>query len=140
VIRDLSDDSNCPIVFLSVSRLAARFARPTPFTESRLASRVEFTAPTLKDATQVAAELVEDVTYEPGLIAACLETAGGSLRSLLALYGELEEVAKSVGVTSVSLGKAQQLRAFAGLSRIAAGRVERVALSASENRRLEKTA
>jgi hypothetical protein len=129
--------------FLSVSRLAARFARPTPFTEtmtSRLASRVEFTAPTLKDATQVAAELVEDVTYEPGLIAACLETAGGSLRSLLALYGELEEVAKSVGVTSVSLGKAQQLRAFAGLSRIAAGRVERVALSASENRRLEKTA
>jgi hypothetical protein len=133
VIRDLSDDTNRPFVFLSVSRLAARFLRPTPFTEtvtSRLAARIAFQAPTLKDAALLAAELLEGVTFEADLIGACLHTSGGSLRALLGLYAEVEEAAVSAGARNVSLAKAEQLRAFAGYAAISSR-----ATAASERRR-----
>jgi AAA domain len=135
LFRDLSDETGCPILFLSVGRLAARFLRPTPFTEtitSRLAARIEFLPPSMKDATLLA-ELVEDVNLDPHLVGACLAASGGSLRALLSIYAEIERAARSAGVTgNLTLGKAEQLRAFAGLAPIAPATTARVMLSASE--------
>ncbi len=98
--RDSTRGTRRTTAFLSVSRLAARFLRPTPFTETvsnRLAARVAFTAPTLKDATLLAAELLEGVSFEPDLIAACVRASGGSLRTLLSQFAEVEAVAREAG-------------------------------------------
>jgi hypothetical protein len=136
LFRDVSDETGCLIVFLSVGRLAARFLRPTPFTEtitSRLAARIEFRPPNMKDAMLLASELVEGVRFEPNLVGACLSASSDSLRALLSIYAEIESAARSAGVTgNLSVEKSEQLRAFAGFAPISKTTRAGIAPSATE--------
>jgi DNA transposition AAA+ family ATPase len=115
--RDISDITRCLIILLSVDRLAARFARPGPYTAtvtSRLAARVQFRRASLDDALLLAKGLLE-IAFEEDLIADCLARSEGSLRLLLSLFNEIEGMAIAAGINRLSLTKWRQMSALSGL-------------------------
>lgn len=113
VFRDLSDETEIPIVFLSVQHLAKRLAAPTGLlsaVSSRVAAQVRFERPTLADAALLARELLEGISLERDLISFLLQAAGGSIRRLIGLLGDLEEGTRSAGVEgSIGLLRAEKL-------------------------------
>jgi len=115
--RDIADITGCLIIFLSVGRLAARFARPGPYTAtvtSRLAARVQFRRASLDDAILLSEGLLE-IVFEDDLVADCLTRSEGSLRLLLSLFREIEGMAVAAGIHRLSLAKWNQMSALSGL-------------------------
>ncbi len=124
--RDVHDSSGCPILLFSIANLARRLANPAGgYAEafsSRVAARIRFERASQEDAELLAQSLLEDVKLDADLIAHCVAASGGSFRPLLALYAEIERLARAAGIDKVGLAKYQQLASFAGLPAAAPAR------------------
>jgi Cdc6-like AAA superfamily ATPase len=120
VVRDVHDRSLSPIILFSISHLARRLANATgggyeEAFSSRVAAHVRFERASLEDAELLAERLVEDVKFDGDLIAHCVTVSGGSFRPLLGLFAEIEQLAQTAGMRTMSLAKYRQLASFAGM-------------------------
>jgi DNA transposition AAA+ family ATPase len=116
VIRDLADESGCPIVLLSVKALGRWLKKADGYVEtltSRLAFHFRFQRPTVQDAQLLANNLIEGVELEGDLVEHCLSVSGGSYRPLLDMYTAIERLAGVAGVHRLNLAKWNELRGVA---------------------------
>lgn len=121
VVRDIHDHARCksPIILLSIGRLARRLENATGYAaavSTRICARVAFSKCTLKDAKLLASGLLEGVKLDDDLIAHCLAQSRDSIRPLLGLYAEIEQIARAAEIQTVSLAKWEQLASYAAPS------------------------
>ncbi len=141
VVRDIHDRAHSAIVLFSIAHLARRLANQTggDYAEafsSRVAMVIKFERASLEDCELLAERLLEGVKFDADLIAHCLTASGGSFRPLLALYAQIEQLARSAGIDKIGLRKYTQLASFAGLP--AAAPARRAKSSAAEAERPKK--
>jgi DNA transposition AAA+ family ATPase len=138
--RDIHDFSGSPIVLFSIGPLARRLLSPMgglpEAFSTRVVKQIRFERASLEDAQLLAQRLLEDVKFDADLIAHCVAASGGSFRPLLALYSEIERLARAAGIDKIGLAKYQQLASFAGLPAPAPAR--RAKSSAPETERPKK--
>jgi AAA domain len=134
ILRDLSDRTGTAIVLLSTPSLARRFATPGPFLAqlaSRIVRRVEFKAPTMRDAALLA-ELIENVSLARDVISMCFTAARGNLRALITGYEYIEQAAQAGGVTgNLTLARAYKLGIIEAPTETTKARDERAAAKSS---------
>jgi hypothetical protein len=112
VLRDMSDETGIGFLLISVTRVAERIEAEDAFVEtvkSRIVAQEEFLPPSRRDAMMFARELVEEIIFEPDLVAWCLETVQQSLRPLIRLYGQIEAAAKAQITGALSFKRAVEI-------------------------------
>ena len=116
--RDVHDFSASAIVLFSIGPLSRRLANPVGGYQeafsSRVITRIQFERADIQDAQLLGQHLL-DVKLDADLLQHCVSASGGSYRPMLAMFEEIERIAKAAGIRSLGLGKWRQLSSFAGL-------------------------
>ncbi len=108
VLRDCGDASGAPLIFLCTRELRHTLVAPKSCSMEAVTSRVvadiELPKLSIRDAQLFASELAE-VEIDARLIGHIFKTAGGSARSLLRAYTQVEEVAAAAGLDRIGLAE-----------------------------------